>query len=86
VKIVYILIIKEYMLTLIATFKKIYCYLTIVYKIIAKNYIANFDFNINFNRLLNTTLIYVVFKKLLIVNFNIKSLIYKQTIINSLQK
>ncbi len=62
-----------------------YCLATIC-KTTIKNYIIDFDSNINFNRLLDIALVYIVIKELLLILLNEESLIYKQAIFNFLQK
>jgi len=72
------------MLALIIISKAIYCRLVFVRKAIIKNYVANFNSNIKFNRLFNAILAFVIIKELFFILFDEESLIYKQVIINSL--
>ncbi len=77
---------NKYILILTTILKVIYWYLIFVRKAIVKNYATNFNFNIKFNWFFNTTLAFVVIKELFFILFDKESLIYKQVIINSLQK
>jgi len=75
---------NEHMLALTITLEATYCRLVFVRKATIKNYVANFNFNIEFNRLFDANLAFVAIKELFFTLFDEESLIYKQVIIDSL--